>query len=546
MENKGKRMKYCGICDSDATCLCFICYNYFCESCFKLVHEKKKLNHKKEKIDPYLQFDFKCPEHQRGLLDLFCIEEKGNTLFYNLIIIILELCCPYCLYENLHEKHKVLKVSDEELLKKEDITLESSTKIFNDIVNNIKTLKENIEKEISKINNLYEEVNSNLTKAYQEKHEQLLKEENDIREKLQNEVTKTKEKLEYFFSETNNELILNERINSGLKYLEKEEKNNLRILLYISQMNKNNKNMNKLLQEKIKGKKFYFDEKENNIKYEEYIFNGLPIPNDIKFEGISNNSVNLSWNIDNNDLINEKINYRVEMKEENGEKFEVIYEGADNKYTIKNLIPNNYYIIRICCMSNDYIGQWSLSKRIKIKVLDKDFGNSKIIKSKEEQNQIIEWLSKEGNLKNIKLIYRATEDGDKSEQLIEKIKNKGPIISLIQTKKGKRFGGFTKVDWDESGTNKNDPNAFLFSLDNKCKYKILKSNLAFAYYSSEPLVYGNDGDGKGIYLKENFLKDKYNNEDHSTRVYDVPSDYCLTGENNFEVEEVEIFQIIYE
>ena len=87
MENKGKRMKYCGICDSDATCLCFICYNYFCESCFKFVHEKKKSNHKKEKIDPYLQFDFKCPEHQRGLLDLFCIEEKGKISFNNLIII---------------------------------------------------------------------------------------------------------------------------------------------------------------------------------------------------------------------------------------------------------------------------------------------------------------------------------------------------------------------------------------------------------------------------------------------------------------------------
>ena len=89
-------------------------------------------------------------------------------------------------------------------MKKENITLESSTKIFND--------------------------NSNLTKAYQEKHEQLLKEENEIREKLQNEVTKTKERLEFFFSESNNELILNERINSGLKYLEKEEKNNLRKL----------------------------------------------------------------------------------------------------------------------------------------------------------------------------------------------------------------------------------------------------------------------------------------------------------------------------
>ena len=127
-----------------------------------------------------------------------------------------------------------MKIAEEELLKKENITLETSAKTFNDIVNNIKLLKENIEKEINKINILYEEVNSNLTKSYKEKHEKLTKEENELREKLQIEVTKTKEKLEYFFSESNNQLILNERINSGLKNFEKEkEKNNLRILSYI-------------------------------------------------------------------------------------------------------------------------------------------------------------------------------------------------------------------------------------------------------------------------------------------------------------------------
>ena len=52
--------------------------------------------------------------------------------------------------------------------------------------------------------------------------------------------------------------------------------------------------------------------------------------------------------------------------------------------------------------------------------------------------------------------------------------------------------------------------------------------MAFFYYNSNPLVYGNDFDGKGIYLNNNFLKDNSKAENHSTRVYDVPSDYCLT------------------
>ena len=140
-------------------------------------------------------------------------------------------------------------------------------------------------------------------------------------------------------------------------------------------------------------------------------------------------------------------------------------------------------------------------------------------------------------------MYRASEDGDNSKQLIEKILNKGPIISFIETKKIKRFGGFTTVNLtNKNGTKMNDPKAFVFSLDNKIKYKILKSNLAFAYYDGNPLVYGNDCDGKGIYLNENFLE-RESREDHFTRVYNVTSDYCLTNERNFEVEEVEIFQI---
>ena len=52
----------------------------------------------------------------------------------------------------------------------------------------------------------------------------------------------------------------------------------------------------------------------------------------------------------------------------------------------------------------------------------------------EEKNKIIEWISSEGIIKNIKLIYRATDNGDTSKNFFEKIKNKGPIISLVETK----------------------------------------------------------------------------------------------------------------
>ncbi len=55
--------------------------NYFCDSCFKLIHDKKKSPHKKEKADPYVPIDIKCPEHPNGIMDFFCINEKGNLYF---------------------------------------------------------------------------------------------------------------------------------------------------------------------------------------------------------------------------------------------------------------------------------------------------------------------------------------------------------------------------------------------------------------------------------------------------------------------------------
>jgi len=45
-----------------------------------------------------------------------------------------------------------------------------------------------------------------------------------LKEKLQIEVTKVKEKLEIFLSNINNEIKISDKINKGIKNLEKEEK----------------------------------------------------------------------------------------------------------------------------------------------------------------------------------------------------------------------------------------------------------------------------------------------------------------------------------
>jgi len=103
-----------------------------------------------------------------------------------------------------------------------------------------------------------------------EKHDILIKEENKIKEKLKIEVTKTKEKLENYLSETNNQIKINEKIQEGIKNLEKEEKNIIKDLTYISKINKNKKEMKRLSNELMKSIKFKY--KDNNIKIWRILF----------------------------------------------------------------------------------------------------------------------------------------------------------------------------------------------------------------------------------------------------------------------------------
>ena len=85
---KNSSQKKCEICESDSTCLCITCQNYYCDTCFKLVHDKKTKSHEKEAIDHYVPIDIKCPEHPSVPLNLFCTDEKGN-FFINLFFYII-------------------------------------------------------------------------------------------------------------------------------------------------------------------------------------------------------------------------------------------------------------------------------------------------------------------------------------------------------------------------------------------------------------------------------------------------------------------------
>ena len=82
MEKSNKLIKCCEVCESDAMCLCYECNSYFCERCYKWIHEMKNdPKHKKENIDLFVPIDLKCPEHPKDRINLFCLDDRGNYFF---------------------------------------------------------------------------------------------------------------------------------------------------------------------------------------------------------------------------------------------------------------------------------------------------------------------------------------------------------------------------------------------------------------------------------------------------------------------------------
>jgi hypothetical protein len=76
------------------------------------------------------------------------------------------------------------------------------------------------------------------------------------------------------------------------------------------------------------------------------------------------------------------------------------------------------------------------------------------------------------------LKYRASRDGFKASDFHSHCDGIANTLTVIKTKNGNIFGGFTEQKWHSRGAFVTDPNAFLFSLVNKEEkpFKVLCSN----------------------------------------------------------------------
>ena len=161
----------------------------------------------------------------------------------------------------LHKNHKILMIEDEEALKKENLTINKSTKEFDDNMQKLTKLKNEIEDEMIKIDKAYEKVDNETTKSFKLKRDKLNKEEEDLKDKLKLEVTKVKEKLENYLSQVNNLFKSCEKIKKGILSFQKEARNIIETLSYISKINKNQKEVDLLKGALMKNLEIHFNEK---------------------------------------------------------------------------------------------------------------------------------------------------------------------------------------------------------------------------------------------------------------------------------------------
>ena len=364
----------------------------------------------------------------------------------------------------------MIEIIDDESLKKENITILSSKVNFEKNYEKINALKELIEQEINKINNSYDKVYEEVSKSFEKKHEKLIKQENEIKEELQNKVTQIKEKLENFLTESNEVIRICDKINKGIKSMEKEkdnEKNMIKVLSYISKMNDNKDEANSLLVSLMKNIEMNFQEEQTNIKYEGYYFNGIQVPKNIKIKDIKFRSAKVTWDVDNININKKEINnlkYRIEIRKKiPGEKFTQIYEGSQKEFLINDLIKNTNYELRICSVYEDLISPFGDIQNFSPLNIMID---SNILAESRRKDEFIEKISDWCGYTKFELLYRGTRDGSSSSIFHEKCDNKGPTICLYKNDKNNIFGGFASISWQRDDGTCKAKDSFIFTLTN--------------------------------------------------------------------------------
>ena len=161
--------------------------------------------------------------------------------------------------------------------------------------------------------------------------------------------------------------------------------------------------------------------------------------------------------------------------------------------------------------------------------------NSKIIENEKDKDLAIRrWINPNKKDFSFKLLFRMSRDGNQSTQYHKLCDGKDNLLTIIQTDKGKKFGGFASKSWGVEGNTID--NTFMFSLSSMKKFERLNNEKAKWDGSNYGPVFGNGWD---IYINETMTSggEQSNNNNVFLQKYKFSDNGSLT------IDEIEVFQM---
>ncbi len=248
-----------------------------------------------------------------------------------------------------------------------------------------------------------------------------------------------------------------------------------------------------------------------------------------EFNAIKNQYKNVDSQIEKLSLENQKLKMRIEELEETNTKYEEeikILKQNEKIYSKESQGSNVEEDKDIIYEEN------SQDNAVK----------GDIIHDTSELELLTKKINKLNQKLTLNLLYKATADSDKAAAFHAKCDDANSSIVLVETDKGKRFGGYTTCSWSGECIEKKDEEAFVFSFDKMMTYDNIPGEDAIGCYPKFGPVFL----GCQIRIYDNAFTRGGSTFERGLN-FDTEEDYELTGgERSFNVKEIEVYEVIKE
>lgn len=233
---------------------------------------------------------------------------------------------------------------------------------------------------------------------------------------------------------------------------------------------------------------------------------------------------------------------RVEKLEEDTHKIE--QEQRQMREQLNRLLYGNFEDEKRYPLDEEQIGQNKMKNANNNGINDLDLSGlppSTILLSQEELAMLGSKINKyNAPAPKVRLLYKASKDGDQAASFHYRCDNKGKTLILISTQDSYRFGGFTTQNWAGNKVEKEDDSAFVFSLDKLKTYDLVPGCVAIGCYPKFGPVFM----GCQIKIYDNAFQRPGTTFEAGVN-YNTTQDYELNGgKREFIVREIEVYEIM--